>query len=66
MTSITNTFPVPWRIIDTGSAYRIEDGDKRALAYCYYRSDGRLADIYLTKDRALEMAKAIARMSREP
>jgi len=32
MANITDTFPVPWRIIDTGSAFRIEDSEKRALA----------------------------------
>ena len=54
--------PRPWKITDTGSAFKITDADGRALAYVYYRHDGTLAE-FLTVDEARNMAKAIARLS---
>ena len=54
--------PRPWKIIDTGSAFKITDANGRALAYVYYRRDGVLPE-YLTVDEARNMAKAIARLS---
>ena len=55
--------PRPWKITDTGSAFKIEDSSGRSLAYVYYRRDGALLDKYLTPDQAREMAQAIARLS---
>lgn len=54
--------PRPWKIIDTGSAFKVSDADGRALAYVYYRHDGVLPE-YLSVDEARTMAKAIARLS---
>jgi hypothetical protein len=54
--------PRPWKITDTGSAFKISDANGRALAYVYYRSDDTLTE-YLTVDEARNMAKAIARLS---
>lgn len=55
--------PRPWKITDTGSAFKIEDAEGRALAYTYYRRDGALQETYLSHDEAREMARAIARLS---
>jgi hypothetical protein len=55
-------FPRPWKIIDTGSAFKITDANGRALAFVYYRRDGTLPE-YMTVEEARSMAKAIARLS---
>ena len=61
---LLDKFPSPWRIIDTGSSFRIEDANKRPIAYTYYRNDGKLGDMYLPKEDARFMAQSIARLSR--
>jgi hypothetical protein len=58
--------PAPWRISDTGSALKITDARGRSVAWVYYRREGALGAEYLTRDQAVEMAKAIARLSRDP
>jgi hypothetical protein len=57
-------FPRPWRIRKSGVHYRIEDGSGRLLAFVYSNGD-RPGTEYLPPDEALEMAMAIARMSKE-
>ena len=55
--------PGPWKIMKTEGGYRINDVKGRALAYVYEKADPALAPTYLTPEEALEMAKAIARLS---
>ena len=57
------THPRPWKITDTGSAFRVADTNGRALAYVYYRRDDVLRAEYLSHEEARTMAKAIARLS---
>lgn len=63
---LTDEIPPPWRITDTGSAFRITDARGRGVAWVYYRRENALKSEYLTREQAVEMAKAIARLSREP
>lgn len=65
MEKITDEIPVPWKITDTGSAFKISDARGRAVAFIYYRRELALQNEYLTRDQAVEVAKAIARLSRE-
>ena len=60
---LTDEIPAPWRITDTGSAFRITDARGRGVAWVYYARTDALRNEYLTKDQAVEMAKAIARLS---
>ena len=55
--------PRPWKITDTGSAFKISDREGRALAYVYYRGESAMLYEYLSHDEARAMAKAIARLS---
>ena len=34
--------PRPWKITNTGSAFKISDREGRALAYVYYRDESAL------------------------
>ena len=62
--SLTDEIPVPWKITDTGSAFKVADARGRGVAYVYYaRTDALKAD-YLTREQAVEVAKAIARLSK--
>jgi len=61
---IADTFPTPWRIIDTGSAFKITDARGRPVAWCYYRRESALRNEYPSQEEAKEMAQAIARLSR--
>ena len=45
---------------------KITDARGRSVAWVYYRREGALGAEYLTRDQAVEMAKAIARLSRAP
>ncbi|OBQ35805.1 MAG: hypothetical protein AN484_26055 [Aphanizomenon flos-aquae WA102] len=63
--SLTDDIPAPWRISDTGSALKITDARGRSVAWVYYRREDALGAEYLTRDQAVEMAKAIARLSRD-
>ena len=63
--SLTDDIPVPWRISDTGSVLKITDARGRSVAWVYYPREGALGAEYLTRDQAVEMAKAIARLSKE-
>lgn len=62
--NLTDEIPVPWKITDTGSAFKIEDARGRSVAWVYYRREDALKAEYLTQDQAREMARAIARLSR--
>ena len=55
--------PRPWKIRDTGSAFKITDAGGRDLAYVYYGTMTTLRADYLSLDEARTMAKAIARLS---
>lgn len=56
--------PTPWRITDTGSAFRVADANGRALAYVYYSRTDAMRGDYLTPDEARALAQEIARLSR--
>lgn len=56
--------PTPWRITDTGSAYKITDAQGRSVAWVYYRREDALRAEFMPQNEAREMAKAIARLSR--
>lgn len=62
--NLTDDIPAPWRITDTGSAFKIEDARGRSVAWIYYRREDALKAEYLSQDQAREMARAIARLSR--
>ena len=62
---ITDNIPAPWRISGTGSALKITDARGRSVAWVYYRREDALKAEYLNRDQAVEMAKAIARLSKE-
>lgn len=62
--SLTDEIPAPWKITDTGSAFKIADARGRGVAWVYYRREGALGAEYLTREQATEMAKAIARLSK--
>jgi hypothetical protein len=51
--SLTDTFPTPWKITDTGSAYKITDARGRPIAWCYYRKESALRNDYPSQDEAL-------------
>lgn len=63
--SLPPEIPTPWKITDTGSAFVIKDARGRSVAWVYYRREDALKAEYLTRDQAVEMAKAIARLSKE-
>jgi len=54
---------LPWKILNNGSAYCIYDGIGRMIAAVYYRENPASHITFLSKEEALEMAQAIARMS---
>ena len=57
-------FPVPWKITDTGSAFRISDAHGRVVDWCYYRRESALRNEYPSREVAEELAKNISRLSR--
>lgn len=62
--SMTELPPTPWRITDTGSAYKITDAQGRGVAWVYYRREEALRGDYMTQEQAREMAVQIARLSK--
>ena len=56
--------PAPWRISDTGSAFKITDARGRAISHVCYRRENVQTSEYLCREEAFEMAQAIARLSR--
>jgi hypothetical protein len=62
--ALTDTFPTPWKIVDTGSAYKITDARGRPVAWCYYRREEALRNEYPSQHEAREMAQSIARLSK--
>jgi hypothetical protein len=61
--AIVEAFPTPWKIIDTGSAFKITDARGRPIAFCYYRRETALRNEYPSPEEAKMMAQAIARLS---
>lgn len=57
--------PTPWKITDTGSAFKIADARGRGIAWVYYRREEALRAEYLDRSQAVELAKAIARLSKD-
>ncbi len=63
--SLTDEIPAPWTITDTGSALKVADARGRGVAWVYYRRGNALKAEYLTHEQAVEMAKAIVRLSKD-
>lgn len=61
--NLTDDIPTPWKITDTGSAFKVADARGRGVAWVYYRREDALKNEYLTRDQAVEVARAIARLS---
>ena len=55
-------FPRPWTVIDIPGGFRVEDANRRALAYVYFYpgSHGR-EDEFLTELEAQQLAHHFAR-----
>ena len=62
--TFTDEIPVPWRLTDTGSAFKVSDARGRGVAWVYYARTDALTAEYLTREQALMVAQAIARLSR--
>lgn len=60
--NLTDKIPAPWKITDTGSAFKVADARDRSLAWVYYRRESSPGAKYLTREQATEMAKAMARL----
>ena len=61
--NLTDEIPAPWKITDTGSALKIADARGRGVAWVYYARTDALNAEYLSREQAVEVAKAIARLS---
>ena len=61
---LTDEIPAPWKITDTGSAFKVADARGRSVAWVYYRRESSPGAEYLTREQVTEMAKAIARLSK--
>ncbi len=61
---LTKEIPTPWRISDTGSAFKIEDAQGRAFVWVYYRREEALRNEYLSREQAMAVAVATAQLSR--
>lgn len=61
--SLADEIPAPWKITDTGSAFKVADARGRGVAWVYYRREDALKNEYLTREQAMTVAKAIARLS---
>ena len=55
--------PAPWKITDTGSAFKITDARGRGIAWVYYRREDALRNEHLSPEEARESAVRIARLS---
>lgn len=55
----------PWKITDTGSAFKVVDAHGRVIAYFYYRREDALRGTYLPPEQARELAIRFARISKE-
>lgn len=56
--------PTPWKITDTGSAFKVTDARGRPVAWVYYRREEALRAEYMTQEEARDMAVRIAQMSK--
>lgn len=63
--TLVDDIPTPWKITDTGSAFKVMDARGRVLAYFYYRREDALRSTYLAPDQARALAVAFARLSRQ-
>lgn len=60
-----NGHPKPWRIVREGRMFQVLDANGRKLAVIWWQPpDGGMLGDYLTEQEALEMAKAVARLSK--
>jgi hypothetical protein len=57
------TFPAPWSVVEIPGGFRVEDANRRPLAYIYGHDDAN-ADV-LTLDEARRMAENFARLSEQ-
>lgn len=57
--------PTPWKITDTGAAFKIEDAEGRGLCWVYYARSEAQHYTHLPKDAAKELAVAFARVSKQ-
>jgi hypothetical protein len=55
------TIPAPWCVVEIPGGFRVEDANRRPLAY-FYGHDNANADV-LTLDEARRMAENFARLS---
>ncbi|MDZ4375351.1 MAG: hypothetical protein U1C74_28550 [Phenylobacterium sp.] len=57
-------FTPPWTVIDTGSAFRVEDAHGQALAWIYYGEPRAIGTNHqpLTRDEARRIAAGVARL----
>jgi hypothetical protein len=62
--NLTDKIPAPWKITDTGSAFKVADARGRSVEWVYYRHESSPGAEYLTREQVTEMAKAIARLSK--
>jgi len=58
-------FPVPWKITDTGSAFRISDAHGRVVDWCYYRRESALRTS-IRPGKKLKSWRRISQGCREP
>lgn len=61
----TEAAPTPWKIIDTGAAFRINDANGRGLCWVYYSRSEAQHFTHVPKEVAKELAVAFARVSRD-
>jgi hypothetical protein len=57
-------FTPPWVVVDTGSAFRVDDANSVGLAWFYYGDGGAeaLSSQRLTKDEARRLAVNFAKL----
>ena len=59
---LLENYPPPWKISDTGSAFKIANARGRPIAWCYYRRESALRNEYPSREEAQVMAKTIVRL----
>lgn len=57
-------FPPPWRVVDNGSAYFLEDAAGHSFAYCYYREHAVVGtgSWHLSPDEARRLVTNFAKL----
>lgn len=61
-TSPTDEVSAPSQLTETGSAFKVSDARGRVMAWVYYASNDAAPAEHLTREQALKMAQAIARL----